>query len=54
MGKLESKFVEDAVTAATLRETTIRPSLGHCLLMYCLLILFHILLYYHFFHGPPE
>lgn len=44
MGKLESKFMEDTVTAATLRDTTIRPSLGHRLLMYCLPILFHMLL----------
>ena len=44
MGKLESKFMEDTVTAATFKEKTRRPSLGYCLLMYCLLILFHILL----------
>jgi hypothetical protein len=45
MGKLESQFMEDTVIAAMLRDTT-RPSLG-CLLMYCLLILFHSLLYSH-------
>jgi hypothetical protein len=45
--KLDSKFLADTsflydkapVTAAMLRDTTVRPSVGHCLLMYCLLTL---------------